>query len=117
MQAISARLEAIKSLCEKATCGEWYVTTAVFQPNNDRVFVRSREGLPDGCSKNHAVCEAFGGTGPRPQDAAFIAASRSLVPALVAALEERLTHTKNNRCGSLERQTTRPEMRLPAFRN
>jgi hypothetical protein len=78
-------LARLIALARAATPGRWYACDAAGHPNN-RWFVRSDEkGLK--YSTDHAVCEAWGGEGPRPKDASFIAAAN---PATVQALAEAL---------------------------
>lgn len=84
-------LEKLKRTCSEATPGEWYVLEAdQYQIHKKRQFVRSRTEHVD-----HAICEAWGGTGPRPKDAAFIVAARVALPRLIEAVEALTTAAKD----------------------
>lgn len=71
-----AELEEAKRLCDAATPGEWSHATESRETKYERVYV----GVEDGPG---ATVSQWA----NPRDAAFIAASRQLVPRLIAALE------------------------------
>jgi hypothetical protein len=76
-------LQRLRSLAKAATPGDWYHTTASGFPN-DRQFIRSKDNTTD-----HAIAETWGGTGPRPNDAEYIAAaSPKILLELLDALEQ-----------------------------
>lgn len=81
-------LKAIRARCDSATAGKWYIAEVHHGPTNThRQFIRSLEGNPESSHKDHAIAEAWGGEGPRPNDAEFIAHSREDLPRLLDALE------------------------------
>jgi len=91
MQEVRARLEAIKSLCEKAQCGPWerYLNHAMGETWSTVHARTGKDLFQIVCSTRLRGNDT--GMALEDHDAAFIAASRSLVPALVAALE--VAHT------------------------
>ena len=76
--------QTLRDLAEDATEGEWYVVETDHHlykcPNQ---HIRSRAEKAD-----YAIAEAFGGEGPRPNDARYIAAANpENILALLTALE------------------------------
>lgn len=71
-----AELEEAKRLCDAATPGEWSHATESRETKYERVYV----GVEDGPGATVSQWS-------NPRDAAFIAASRQLVPRLITALE------------------------------
>lgn len=70
---MTLNLEEAEKLARAATPGEWYVAK-VFSGKiqADLLFIRSRENTLTH-NTDHAIAEVFGGTGPRPHDARYIA--------------------------------------------
>lgn len=87
-------LDALQGLCDGATAGEWH--TVEVGDNKTPWVVDSHERCVAGGTP--------GGIGPRANDAAFIAASRTAVPALIAEVR-RLTA----RCEAAEADIRRDE--------
>lgn len=88
MTNLKQRLKELREISEKATPGEWYVAEVFDGPMQaNRQFIRSKEKT-ERSDIDHGIAEAFGGCGPRPKDAAFIAASRTAFPQLLLVMEE-----------------------------
>lgn len=87
MTNLKQRLKELREISEKATPGEWYVAEVLGGPMQDnRQFIRSKEKT-ERSDIDHGIAEAFGGGGPRPKDATFIAASRTALPSLLDVVE------------------------------